>query len=301
MGDMKSFQNILVGVDFDPQSGHLTQGARVAAEQAFWLAERTGASIDFLHSSYVDAEDPHLRRSTTRGEEDLRELSSKWGVGAAAVIQSDERPWVALTRRVLEGRNDLVLVAKRNETARDDRRLGSVSMKLIRKCPAPVWAVRPDHKLEHQSVVAATDLGAVGDRAVECAAFIAGADNCDLYAVHAWQVPMELQLGAARMDEREVVDRKTRIEDDARAHMLDIPGVRDLGDKAHTFVGCDSPSRMILAAVKQTDPDLLVLGTVSRGGLPGVIVGNTAEKLIYAVDCSLLAVKPDDFPAPFST
>ena len=34
------------------------------------------------------------------------------------------------------------------------------------------------------------------------------------------------------------------------------------------------------------------MGTVSRGGIPGLLMGNTAERLINRIDCALLAVKP---------
>jgi universal stress protein E len=41
-----------------------------------------------------------------------------------------------------------------------------------------------------------------------------------------------------------------------------------------------------------------VMGTISRGGIPGVLVGNTAERLLPRLDCSLLTVKPEDFVCP---
>jgi universal stress protein E len=43
---------------------------------------------------------------------------------------------------------------------------------------------------------------------------------------------------------------------------------------------------------------MLALGTMGRGGLPGILVGNTAEQMLHEAPCSLLAVKPDNFQAP---
>jgi nucleotide-binding universal stress UspA family protein len=40
------------------------------------------------------------------------------------------------------------------------------------------------------------------------------------------------------------------------------------------------------------------MGTVSRTGVAGLLIGNTAEKLLQKVNCSVLAVKPDDFSTP---
>ena len=40
------------------------------------------------------------------------------------------------------------------------------------------------------------------------------------------------------------------------------------------------------------------MGTVSRTGVTGFLIGNTAEKVLRQVDCSVLVVKPDKFVTP---
>jgi nucleotide-binding universal stress UspA family protein len=44
--------------------------------------------------------------------------------------------------------------------------------------------------------------------------------------------------------------------------------------------------------------DLVVMGTVARGGIPGLLIGNTAERVLRQLPCSVLAVKPDGFVSP---
>jgi nucleotide-binding universal stress UspA family protein len=44
--------------------------------------------------------------------------------------------------------------------------------------------------------------------------------------------------------------------------------------------------------------DLIVMGTVGRSGISGLFIGNTAEKVLQKVDCSVLAVKPEGFVSP---
>lgn len=43
---------------------------------------------------------------------------------------------------------------------------------------------------------------------------------------------------------------------------------------------------------------LVVMGTIGRSGIRGMITGNTAERLLPRLHCSLLAVKPDGFQCP---
>jgi nucleotide-binding universal stress UspA family protein len=40
------------------------------------------------------------------------------------------------------------------------------------------------------------------------------------------------------------------------------------------------------------------MGTVARTGIPGLLIGNTAEGVLNQVDCSLLALKPEGFVSP---
>jgi universal stress protein E len=50
--------------------------------------------------------------------------------------------------------------------------------------------------------------------------------------------------------------------------------------------------------VNEYQIDLLVMGTVSRSALDGVLIGNTAERVLDDVRCSVLAVKPTGFLSP---
>ena len=44
--------------------------------------------------------------------------------------------------------------------------------------------------------------------------------------------------------------------------------------------------------------ELVVMGTVCRTGIAGLFIGNTAEKALHQLDCSVLAVKPEGFVTP---
>ncbi len=44
--------------------------------------------------------------------------------------------------------------------------------------------------------------------------------------------------------------------------------------------------------------DLIVMGTLARVGIPGLFIGNTAERTLDHVDCDILAIKPKEFVTP---
>ncbi len=289
---MKTFANLLVGVELDEQ-GQVTQGSRRAALQAQRLAEVTGASISFLHSNWSDLyEDGERLRERREGEsvDALEELVSDYtesGTKVDRVVVYD-RPWIELVRRAVRGETDLVLVGRRN--APGSHAFGSTAQKLIRNCPVPVWVVKPDAELVHHAVLAATDLSAVGDRAVELGAFVARTHDCALHVAHAWQASMGQQLhkdgGGAGPQQA--------AEEHIRALLERV--APDL--KPHVHIAKDSPSRLIRQGVKELKAELLVLGTLSRSGVPGLLVGNTSERVLSKVECSVLTLKPEDFVSP---
>ena len=46
---------------------------------------------------------------------------------------------------------------------------------------------------------------------------------------------------------------------------------------------------------KDLNAGLVVMGTVFRTGIPGLIIGNTAETVMNKLECSILAIKPQKF------
>ena len=57
---------------------------------------------------------------------------------------------------------------------------------------------------------------------------------------------------------------------------------------------------VIPTVAEERQVDLIVMGTVARTGVPGFFIGNTAERVLARVDCSVLAVKPKGFVAAAS-
>jgi nucleotide-binding universal stress UspA family protein len=56
----------------------------------------------------------------------------------------------------------------------------------------------------------------------------------------------------------------------------------------------------ILQAIDNLKTNVVVMATHARGGVAGMMLGNTAERLLTALPCSALVIKPDDFQCPVS-
>jgi nucleotide-binding universal stress UspA family protein len=55
-----------------------------------------------------------------------------------------------------------------------------------------------------------------------------------------------------------------------------------------------------VSLANRLEADLIVLGTVGRTGLQGLLLGNTAESVLLHSDCDVLTVKPVGFVSPIA-
>lgn len=300
---MREFKNIVVGLALDSDGVAVPLGSLKAAQQAIWVARANGGRLRFVHSTFANDYSTPVAGSSggmvhegvpaegRKALEAVVEEARAAGLEADLVITED-RPWLDITRLALREPVDLVVVGKRNEKPEDGRRLGSESINLLRKCPTPVWVVRPEHDLVHRLVLAASDLSEVGDRATRYASDVADRHECELHLVHAWQLPFELQMEASNMGEEEFGEELEKLKQGASDH---LQGALEEGRTARLHLGKGNPSQVIREAVDHLDPDLLVMGTISRTGIAGLVLGSTAERMLGLVDCSILAVKPRGF------
>ena len=125
-------------------------------------------------------------------------------------------------------------------------------------------------------------------------------NDAELHLAHAWDV-----------DHRERVALHSGLRSDARRRLLGNAKARarkrlvSLVNR-HALEGLDyrihlprgEPGIAISKLVEKWRFDLIALGTVCRTGIPGFFIGNTAEFLLHAVDCAILAVKPKAFVTP---
>ena len=228
-------------------------------------------------------------------------------------------PFLEIIREVLRNGHDLVI--KMPET-RDwlDRLFDSDDMHLLRKCPCPVWIIKPGAPKTYRRILAAVDVHeayppaeqetrfALNHQILEMANSLALSDFAELHIVHAWHAIGESAMRGALMHtpEDKII---AYVEEVRQQHAASLDGLmRDvtsnLGQDALDFLKPQThllkgwARKEIPALAKQIEADLVVMGTVARTGVPGFIMGNTAETILEQIDCSVLAIKPPGFVTP---
>jgi universal stress protein E len=297
-------RRILVGVDLALSGDRVTFGSARAVDQALRLARHSGSEVVFVHSTWADMheEDQAIRPGpSAEGRAVLEGLVAEATAAGlrARLALVPERVWLELIHAVQRGEGDLVIVGRHDQES-SGAAMGGMARKLLRKCPCPVWIARPEGRAEVATIVAATDLTAVGNRAVELAAELAGASNAALHVGHAWPLPVRLPVLPELEPPVETRLELQALESSARERLEDALRSLKLPVEPHSHLACGAASVVIRDTVSRLDADLLVMGTVSRGGIAGLLLGNTAERLLDRVACSLLTIKPRDFVSPVS-
>lgn len=227
--------------------------------------------------------------------------------------------FLEIIREVLRNEHDLVIKSAENPEWLD-RLLGSEDMHILRKCPCPVWLVKPGAPQKYRSIMAAVDLdnanqsGELNTRQLlnrdilQLAGSLALANFSELHVVHAWEAIGEsaMRAGLLRMPEARVDAYVHQVKQQRESEMARLlkelnnqPGspVLDCVEyRVHLVKG--PPRKTIPAIAREVRADMVVMGTVARVGIPGFITGNTAEMILSQINSSVLAIKPEGFRTP---
>jgi nucleotide-binding universal stress UspA family protein len=192
---------------------------------------------------------------------------------------------------------DLVLAGTRGLAQWEEFLVGSTVRRLIRKCPASVWIAKAEHVGQPKVVLAATDFSMVSRKAVSQGLLVAQHAHAAFHLLHvvdAKDVPEDV---ISRIPKGSSLQQEINQEASKRMDVF----IESLAmDRASIQVhqSCGTPWKEIRRAAKFQAADLVVMGTVGRSGIQGLLLGNTAEKVLDTCDCSILTVKPDGFESP---
>jgi len=230
--------------------------------------------------------------------------------------------FLEVIREVLRNQHDLVIKCPESPSWLD-RFFSGDDMHVLRKCPCPVWLVKPEAPKTYQRILAAVDVDdsyskkeletnhRLNVQILEMATSLAISESAELHIVYAWESFNEMASGLAFSSDISDERRAENIEQERRQHQWLISefmrnlkvknnAVRDAIDylQPRTHLSKGSARKEIPALAKRLQIDCIVMGTVARTGVRGFIMGNTAETILEQIDCSVLAIKPHGFVTP---
>ena len=313
---MKRFKNILLVCNFDVKQNRAVERAVSLAKQneahltVFSVVKELPANVSMAITilppqELLDLAINDRRERTNAIVEDIYQQGIN--VRAHVVIGT---PFLEVIHQVLRDKHDLVILAAEGKGGLKERLFGSTSMHLMRKCPCPVWVIKPKGHEKYKRIMAAVDTTidfpdpeheSLNPLILQLGSSLAQMDNSLFHVVQVWSVFAEGYMqGRGGLDNDGIRRVRKQVKQQYEIwldRLLASVSLKKRNPRIHLLRNDDTP-RAIVNLVKNEKIDLLVIGTVCRTGLAGFFIGNTAEKILSEVNCSVLTVKPEGFVSP---
>lgn len=297
---MITLNNIYAAVD-------LSKSSKEVLAHAARLATLDGGSLHVIHvidelvlqDLHEAVGDPldRLREETMEGAQvALQGLlgDANLDPGAVDVQIAVGAPIAEILRRFSEGAGDLLVVA-RNGASDPRRGPGPSAMRCARKAAGAVLVVYPGRQGPFRRIVAGVDFSENSQRALGAALSLARHDKATVTAIHAYSGPwhrLHYRTATREADPQFRLQYRQVLETRLRQFAEAAGGGVGRGARLEMIVDdCPDAAQSLVTTARTWGADLMVVGTQGRTGLPRLLMGSTAERVLQEATCSVLVVK----------
>ena len=283
-------------------------------DKAITLARRLGATLELFHAlstpvfleiqpftgaALADAK-RETRALSQRRLEQLAARARKQDVTASCTVEWDYPPHEAIARRALHSGADLIIAACHKGHRTAPWLIHLTDWELVRTSTVPVLLIRNTRAWRERPIIlAAVDPSHARAKPARLDSQIATeaerfADDLSgrLHLMHANYpamfgiTPMDPvadgAIRAATIDQAKA-QRQRAFEKFAKGYWI---------PRKRRHLVDDDPVHAIPAVAQKLGADLVVMGAVARSGLKRVFIGNTAERVLGALPCDVLVIRP---------
>lgn len=283
------------------------------------LARCMDADVELYHSAFEwgafqkggvgsvtsDAE-TQVMASQRRVELDgVVEEFARAGVRASTLVTCEKPGYECVLRHVFEERPDLLVMQSTRHGSLARLLLSYTDFKLIENCPCPLLLMKTGKAYCEGRIVAAVDpmhlhdkTAALDESIVDMARLLATGVDGSLHLCHAYTLPprpAETRPAAVTMPSPIYEELCAGHREEAATRLRKL-GERAQIRPANVHLEWGEPADVVVRCAQSLDADIIVMGAVSRSALERTLIGHTAERVLDAVECDVLVVKPPDFP-----
>ena len=298
-----------------------TASTQPAIERATWLARHVPARIELFISDYGaqlarsrgspsdEARNAALERHHRRLEQVAEPLRAA-GLDVAVDTRWDYPLHDSIVRKSIEGAADIVIKETHFHSALQRSIFSNTDWSLVRTCAATLWLVKPRPPGQKPCFIAAVDPlherdkpADLDNRILRTAIDLSAQLGGELHVFHAFDVSAALALSTDSMAMpvalpiNEFADAIRKDHTDAVARLCKVHGI----PPERTHVEHGSTRHALMTLTEQLRADAVVMGAISRSGLKGLFLGNTAEDVLDRLHSDLVIVKPDGFKPALHT
>ena len=222
------------------------------------------------------------------------------------VLQGD--PQEVVVREIERDHHDLVVIDANHKNVVLNHLIISTAMHLMRNCSIPILLSRPEPENRTNRILAAVDpmdcsgafgisANALNQKIMALANDVAYNTDQKIHVLNCWRHPMKERLLAnEKLSDVEVHNVLLAARDQQKKCLVDFlktTSRQQLRYRIHLRQG--NPEQLIPNIAQEHRINLVIMGSVGRSGLDGLMVGNTAERILCHSNLSLLTVKPSNY------
>ncbi len=286
------------------------QTSQPALKRATSLARVTGAAIELLlceynsaleHSFLFDAETLANARNglLAKLHEDLEKMAQplrEQGLQVTVQVRWGKRNEDVIVQRVNELQPDIVFTSAHHHSPLKRWIFTNSCWQLLRHCPAPLWLVQHG-EWQGRSICAALDPLHSADKPasldlqlIATAKQLSKVLEMPAQYLHSYPpLPPSLMFDSQLVNDYEhynqVCGEQHRHAFEQLLQSADVP-------LSSSVLREGFAEEVLPLFVQEQSIDLLLMGAISRGHIASALLGNTAERVLEAVDCDVLVLKP---------
>ena len=267
---------ILIATDLSP-------AADLALRRAIAFASANGASLRVVHVTALGTPEGERAALRERLHQRWRELAPPDLVEAGVAVPTGD-PVETILAEAESYEPELIVLGAHGKMRLRDAWLGTTAERIMRGATVPVLVVRRAAGEPYRRVLAAVDDTTVAGDVLRLACRVSGAT--DVFAVHAFHVPFGAFVGGDQVHQEVEAEHRRAIE------TLVAEVAPDTGSVSlHPTLREGDSFGVIAEAVRELEPDLLVLGTHGRRGIAAALVDSVAEGALDYFDLDMMVLR----------
>jgi universal stress protein E len=284
--------------------------------KALQLAQAHGAALELFHalstpvfSGLAPLTGESVEKLRERTEEHARlrlvravAAAKRPGVKVDCTVEWDYPPHEAVVRRARKTGADLIIAECHRGRRSPSWLMRLTDWELLRLSPVPVLLIKSGKPYDRPLALAAVDPMHLHDkpadldvRVVHAARDFAQALRGSTHVLHAINpAPSGLVLGDPVISAAVLSLTIDELRQQARTRLKQfLADVQVPRSRAHVAEG--DPGAALPRTARRLGAGIVVMGAVSRSALKRLFIGNTAERVLDAMPCDVLVIKPREF------
>jgi nucleotide-binding universal stress UspA family protein len=294
-------KRILCATDFSDFSNHaIPYGIALAREfkAKLYVSHVIDLSSAAIYGEAVFALEEQQNRMTTYAHNEMTRLIGSEAVDWEPLITVGN-PGNEIARLAADKQVDLAIAASHGRSGLKRLILGSVTERLMRTLPCPLWVVRSPERgflapasqaIQIKRILVGCDFSPDSSLAFEYGLSLAQEFLAELHLAHVVEPPIYDNL-VKPSESRESFRQQLRNTVQEKLNSM-VPGEARVWCKPVTALLAGRPHEELIKYALVNDIDLIVLGVRGRSLVETLLIGSTIGRVVRGAPCPVVSVQP---------